>query len=82
MGIVIVGAFFVAHVQNGFYMNWFGTQKGEGYEFDILFWAISITLIINGSGKYSIDKWLINRLEQLPATKMRQKDFLAAGAKN
>ncbi|WP_315817376.1 DoxX family protein [Paraflavitalea speifideaquila] len=42
-------------------MNWFGTNKGEGYEFDILFWAISIILVINGSGKWSVDRWIIAR---------------------
>ena len=25
-------------------MNWFGTNKGEGYEFDLLFWAIAIVI--------------------------------------
>ncbi|HXL59019.1 MAG TPA: TQO small subunit DoxD [Chitinophagaceae bacterium] len=59
-----------------------GLQKGEGFEFDILFWAISVTLIINGSGIFSIDSWLTNKLEQLNSTKIRHKDFLAAGATN
>jgi len=62
--IVIVGAFFVAHLPNGFYMNWFGNHKGEGFEFDILFWSIAIVLVINGSGKYSIDG-LIKRPSRL-----------------
>lgn len=61
MGIVIAGAFFVDHLPNGFYMNWFGTNKGEGFEFDILFWAIALILTINGSGKFSIDRWLFLR---------------------
>ncbi len=62
MGIVITGAFFVDHLPNGFYMNWFGNQKGEGFEFDILFWAISLVLVINGSGKFSVDRWLRKKL--------------------
>src|SRR5688572_20548558 len=33
MGIVIIGAMVVDHAQNGFYMNWLSTQKGEGIEF-------------------------------------------------
>ena len=36
MGIVIIGAMVVDHMKNGFYMNWFGIQKGEGIEFDFL----------------------------------------------
>lgn len=62
MGIVIIGAFYVDHLPNGFYMNWFGNQKGEGFEFDILFVAIALILTINGSGKFSIDRWLMKRL--------------------
>lgn len=63
MGMVMAGAFFVDHLPNGFFMNWFGNHKGEGYEFDILFWAIALILAINGSGKYSVDRWLTTRSE-------------------
>jgi putative oxidoreductase len=61
MAIVMAGAFFVDHLPNGFFMNWFGSNKGEGYEFDILFWAIAIVITINGSGKFSVDRWLTTR---------------------
>jgi putative oxidoreductase len=57
----MLGAFFVDHLPNGFYMNWFGTQKGEGIEFDLLFLAISSFIAINGSGALSIDRWIISR---------------------
>ena len=68
MAIVIAGAFFVNHLSNGFYMNWFGNHKGEGYEFDILFWTIAGVLAINGSGKFSIDRWLYKRNISVAAT--------------
>lgn len=45
-----------AHVQNGFFMNWGGQQKGEGYEFFILLVGIAIALTIRGSGAWSIDR--------------------------
>jgi putative oxidoreductase len=61
VGAVMLGAFFVDHLPNGFYMNWFGTQKGEGIEFDLLFLAISSFIAINGSGALSIDRWIISR---------------------
>jgi putative oxidoreductase len=61
MAIVMAGAFFVDHLPNGFFMNWFGNHKGEGYEFDILFWAIAIIIVINGSGRFSVDRWLSTR---------------------
>ncbi len=56
---VITGAFFVDHLANGFFMNWFGNHKGEGYEFDLLFVAIAITILIKGSGRFSLDRLLI-----------------------
>jgi len=59
IGIVMLGAFFVDHLHNGFYMNWFGKQKGEGFEFDLLFIGISVILAFNGSGKLSVDRWLM-----------------------
>jgi putative oxidoreductase len=59
--IVMAGAFFAEHLRHGFFMNWFGANKGEGYEFDILIWAISLILVINGSGKFSVDRWILSR---------------------
>ena len=61
MAIVMAGAFFIDHLPNGFYMNWYGETRGEGFEFDILFWAIAIVLTINGSGKFSVDRWISER---------------------
>lgn len=56
MIIVITGAFFVDHFPNGFFMNWFGNHKGEGYEFDLLFIAIGLTIVAKGSGRFSLDR--------------------------
>jgi putative oxidoreductase len=49
-----------SHIQNGFFMNWFGNQKGEGFEFDLLVIGLSITAMIEGAGKYSLDAKLFN----------------------
>ena len=59
-GFVMIGAFFVDHVHNGFFMNWFGKQKGEGFEFDILFIAIAFVVAVNGSGAFSVDRWILS----------------------
>lgn len=70
LGMVMIGAFFIDHLPNGFFMNWGGQgSRGEGYEFDILFWAISIVLTINGSGKYSIDRYIYRKLNTESKTK-------------
>ena len=49
-------AVYLLHFQNGFFMNWFGNQKGEGYEYHLLVIAIAIALMIKGGGKWSVDK--------------------------
>jgi putative oxidoreductase len=51
-------AAFLVHVPNGFFMNWSGQQKGEGYEFFILAIAIALAILIRGSGAWSIDRLL------------------------
>ena len=49
------------HWQHGFFMNWFGNQKGEGFEYHLLVIAIAIALIIKGGGKWSLDGMLSER---------------------
>jgi putative oxidoreductase len=49
------------HVKNGFFMNWFGNQKGEGFEYHLLVIAIGIALMIKGGGKWSLDGSVTNR---------------------
>ena len=63
LGSVMLGAFFVDHLPNGFFMNWFGNQKGEGFEFDILFISIAAVLAVKGSGALSIDRLLSRERE-------------------
>lgn len=38
-----------------FFMNWFGNQKTEGFEFFLLAIGMALSLIIYGGGKFSID---------------------------
>jgi putative oxidoreductase len=56
-------AVYMLHWQNGFFMNWFGNQKGEGYEFHILVIAIAIVLILRGGGRWSVDKVIADGLK-------------------
>jgi putative oxidoreductase len=55
---VMIGAIVTTHLQHGFFMNWFGAQKGEGYEFHLLALALAIPLIVRGPGRVSVDGWL------------------------
>ena len=52
---------------NGFFMNWFGNQKGEGIEYFIYALAVGIILIIAGPGRYSVDALVSNALHRKSA---------------
>jgi putative oxidoreductase len=57
-GAIIMGN----HLQHGFFMNWFGNQKGEGFEYHLLAIGIGIAIIISGSGKWSVDALLFKKV--------------------
>ena len=40
---------------NGFFMNWFGNQQGEGVEFFLLAIGLGLALVVTGAGKWSVD---------------------------
>jgi len=61
IGVNMVVAVYMLHWQNGFFMNWFGNQKGEGFEFHLLVIAIAVALIIKGGGALSVDRALAEK---------------------
>lgn len=53
---VMVGAVVTVHWKNGFFINWYMTPgKGHGYEYNLALIAMSLSLILGGSGCCSID---------------------------
>jgi putative oxidoreductase len=46
----------MVHRHFGLFMNWAGTQKGEGIEYHLLVLAITAFLMIRGAGAFSIDR--------------------------
>lgn len=58
---IMVVAVFMVHLSNGFFMNWFGTKQGEGFEYHILVIAITIALMIKGGGRWSVDRLISKR---------------------
>ena len=60
LGIAVnmIVAVLKVHLQFGFFANWFGTQKGEGYEYHLLVLAITVFLMIEGAGALSADRRL------------------------
>jgi len=49
LGIVIM-----VHSSNGFFMNWMGTQQGEGFEYSILMIGLCVITMITDGGKYKL----------------------------
>jgi len=58
---VMAGAIFLVHLPNGFFMNWFGNQAGEGYEYHLLVIAIASALMLKGGGRWSLDGLIARR---------------------
>ncbi|RJQ19877.1 MAG: DoxX family protein [Nitrospiraceae bacterium] len=54
-------AIFMVHLPYGFFMNWFGNKKGEGFEYHILAITIAAVLILKGGGKWSVDRLMSKR---------------------
>ena len=52
---VMLVAIVTVHSPHGFFMNWNGNQKGEGFEYHLLVLGIAITLMIVGAGAWSLD---------------------------
>ncbi|MGO4885156.1 MAG: DoxX family protein [Bryobacteraceae bacterium] len=57
----MVVAIVKVHLANGFFMNWAGQKKGEGFEYHLLVLAMAAAIMIMGSGAWSIDRALSRR---------------------
>jgi putative oxidoreductase len=58
----MIVAIATVHRAFGFFMNWNGNQKGEGFEFHLLVLAITAFLMIRGAGAFSLDCAISTRL--------------------
>jgi putative oxidoreductase len=54
----MVVAIVMVHGQFGLFMNWAGSQKGEGFEYHLLAIALGLVILIKGSGAFSVDRVL------------------------
>ena len=61
IGAIMVGAIAMVHAPNGFFMNWMGNQKGEGFEYHLIAIALAVVLLALGGGAASIDRLLARR---------------------
>lgn len=60
LGIIsnMVVAIAMVHNKFGLFMNWFGNQQGEGYEYHLLAIALGVAILVKGCGALSIDRVL------------------------
>jgi len=56
LAVIMLGAITMVHLPNGFFMNWFGQQKGEGYEYHLLAIGTAAALVVTGGGRWSVDR--------------------------
>ncbi|HEU4685990.1 MAG TPA: DoxX family protein [Nitrospira sp.] len=62
LGVIMIGAIVLVHAPYGFFMNWFGQQQGEGYEYHLLVIGIAAALMVVGAGKWSADRSIAERI--------------------
>lgn len=65
ISLVMLGAIYFVHGRWGFYMNWYGEQRGEGFEFHLLILVMTIIVGIWGAGKWSVDRAISNKLQTI-----------------
>lgn len=58
----MIGAALMTHLDVGFFMNWFGNQTGEGFEYHLLALALAVPLVVRGGGAFSLDRGLLEAL--------------------
>lgn len=58
LAVTMVVAVFSAHIHNGFFMNWSGTAKGEGFEYHFIYFAIVMVIAVKGAGAFAMDSLL------------------------
>lgn len=55
---MFIGMIVTVHYEYGFFMNWFGANSGEGYEYHVLVIGIAAALLVLGGGAWSLDRKL------------------------
>lgn len=64
LGVTMVVAVLSAHIHNGFFMNWAGTAKGEGFEYHFIYFAIVMVIAVKGAGAFALDSFLARKREK------------------
>ena len=62
LAVIMLGAIVLVHLPVGFFMNWFGQQQGEGFEYHLLVIGIAAALLVTGGGKWSADRVIAEKI--------------------
>ncbi|WP_437937894.1 DoxX family protein [Sorangium sp. So ce341] len=62
IAMTMLVAVVMVHASNGFFMNWLGSQKGEGFEYHLLAIGLAAVVMAKGAGRWSIDRSLSAQL--------------------
>lgn len=65
LAFTMLVAIFAVHFQNGLFMS------NNGYEFALSLFAISVALVFQGGGKFSLDRILSTQLSRQSSVKLR-----------
>ena len=55
---IMIGAIVTVHAPFGFFMNWAGTQKGEGFEYHLVMIGLLLPTLIAGPGRFAVGRLL------------------------
>ena len=67
IGVTITVCMLLNHMQHGFFMNWYGSQAGEGFEYHLLVIGIALALVVRGGGMLSLDRALCSAKDRRKA---------------
>src|SRR5262245_51442241 len=56
--LIMLGAIITVHAKFGFFMNWAGSQAGEGFEYHLLAIVALLPIVIVGPGRFAIGRLL------------------------
>ncbi len=68
--VIMLGAVATVHARFGFFMNWTGSQAGEGFEYHLLAIAALLPIAIAGPGRFAVGRCL-------PVARVAGKERLA-----
>jgi putative oxidoreductase len=55
VAVNMIVAILTIHHNFGLFMNWYGNQKGEGFEFHLFAIAVAVAIMVKGAGAFSVD---------------------------